>query len=266
MRLKGLLILMVGVALAGGAVVVTRDMVNRPPDAVLKAETQNISAVVVARGDIPFGVPITPELVRLQDWPTGAVPPEAFTRLEDVLPPEGQDPRRARRSIVVGEPLLTTKVSGFGEKVTIADAIDPSKRAISIRVDDVSGVAGFVTPGDRVDVLLIRSGNDNMEAYTILQDVVVRGVDQLADQDLDKPSVVRTVTVEVTPDDAQRVALAQKAGTLTLSLRNLANKEKSVIQRISVNDLIGQEEKKLTPPRPSVTVNRGGERSAVTVN
>ena len=63
-----------------------------------------------------------------------------------------QEPRRARRSIVAGEPIVRNKVSDFGEKVTIADAIDPTKRAMAIRVNDVSGVAGFVTLGDRVDV------------------------------------------------------------------------------------------------------------------
>ena len=85
--------------------------------------------------------------------------------------------------------------------MTIADSIDPQAR-MAIQVNDVSGVAGFVTPGDRVDVLLTRRlDGDNMITTTVLQDIVVRGTDQLADEDLDKPSVARTVTVEVSPEE-----------------------------------------------------------------
>ena len=168
--------------------------------------------------------------------------------------------------MVAGEPVLRSKVSEFGEKVTIADMIDPTKRAMAIRVNDVSGVAGFVTPGDRVDVLLTRrlGNNDNMMTTTVLQDIVVRGTDQLADQDLDKPNVARTVTVEVTPEDAQRVALAQQAGTLSLTLRNLQNTTKPDLRALSVDELMGTGSKKRRAA-PSVSVIRGGERSSETV-
>ena len=99
----------------------------------------------------------------------------------------------------------------------------------------MSGVAGFVTPGDRVDVLLTRRlDNDDMITTTVLQDIVVRGTDQLADQDVDQPSVARTVTVEVTPDEAQRLALAQQAGTLSLTLRNLATTARPDLRTLSV--------------------------------
>ena len=116
--------------------------------------------------------------------------------------------------------------------------IDPGKRAMAIRVNDVSGVAGFVTPGDRVDVLLTRRlTNDEMITTTVLQDIVVRGTDQLADEDLDKPNVARTITAEVSPEEAQRLALAQQAGTLSLTLRNLATTEKPALRSLSVSEL-----------------------------
>ena len=137
--------------------------------------------------------------------------------MEALLGTGSAEPRRARRAISAGEPLLELKVSAFGERVTISDLIDPVKRALAIRVTDVTGVAGFVTPGDKVDIVLTRDlDGGEMRADTILQNIVVRGTDQVADQDRDKPSVVRTVTVEVTPDEAQKLALAQQAGTLSL--------------------------------------------------
>jgi pilus assembly protein CpaB len=259
--------LVTGLFLAGGSVLVAHSYFQKMTAAPGEAQAKEIAAIVVARGEIAYGAPISFEMVRLQEWPEEAVPPEAFTSLEDLLGASNQEPRRARRSMVAGEPVLRNKVSNFGEKVTIADMIDPTKRAMAIRVTDVSGVAGFVTPGDRVDVLLTRrlDGN-NMTTTTVLQDIVVRGTDQLADQDLDKPNVARTVTVEVTPDEAQRVALAQEAGTLSLTLRNLAASDSPDLRALSVNELTGSAAKtKSGRAAPTVTIIRGGERSSETV-
>ncbi|HET6518766.1 MAG TPA: Flp pilus assembly protein CpaB [Geminicoccaceae bacterium] len=256
-----------GFLLAGGSVVVAHSYLRGAATQSPGAQAREIGAIAVARTDIPFGAPIHIELVRLQEWPKEALPPEAFTTLEELLGPDQRQPRRARRSIVAGEPIVRNKVSDFGEKVTISDIIDPGKRAMAIRVNDVSGVAGFVTPGDRIDVLLTRRlDNDNMTTTTVLQDIVVRGTDQLADEDLDKPNVARTVTVEVTPDEAQRLALAQQAGTLGLTLRNVATTEKPALQSLSVSDLSSAPGKsKASRQAPTVTVNRAGERSAVAV-
>jgi pilus assembly protein CpaB len=267
MRLRGLALLTIGFLLAGGSVLVAHSYLKNAAMRSGEAQAEELSAIVVARSDIAFGAPITFEMVRLQNWPEEAVPPEAFTSLEEVLGATGQEPRRARRSMVPGEPIVRSKASQFGEKVTIADIIDPAKRAMAIRVNDVSGVAGFVTPGDRVDVLLTRrTEGSNMVTTTVLQDIVVRGIDQLADQDRDQPNVARTVTVEVSPDEAQRLALAQQAGTLGLTLRNLATNEKPSLRALSVHELTS------TPTRsntgrgaPTVTIIRAGERSAETV-
>jgi len=269
MRVRGLLVLVIGVFLAGGSVLVAHSYLQKMTSPPGEAQAKEVAAIVVARGEIAYGAPISFEMVRLQDWPKEAIPPEAFTSLEAVLGTSDQQPRRARRSMVAGEPVLHNKVSNFGEKVTIADIIDPTKRAMAIRVNDVSGVAGFVTPGDRVDVLLTRRLNgDNMITTTVLQDIVVRGTDQLADEDLDKPNVARTVTVEVTPEEAQRVALAQQAGTLSLTLRNLATTAKPDIRALNVNELTGTGSatgSKKGRAAPTVTIIRGGERSSETV-
>ena len=267
MRGRGLLLLVIGLLLAGGSVLVAHSYLKNAATHSGEAQAREISTIVVARGEIPFGAPIRFEMVRLQEWPTAALPLEAFTSLEEALGQNQQEPRRARRSIVAGEPIVRNKVSDFGEKVTIADSIDPTKRAMAIRVNDVSGVAGFVTPGDRVDVLLTRRlNNDDMIATTVLQDIVVRGTDQLADQDVDQPSVARTVTVEVTPDEAQRLALAQQAGTLSLTLRNLATTARPDLRALSVHELTSTSAKSKTGrAAPTVTIIRAGERSTETV-
>jgi pilus assembly protein CpaB len=257
--------LVIGLFLAGGSVLVAhsylQNMTSRPGE----AQAKEIAAIAVARGEIPYGAPIQVEMVRLQEWPMAAIPPEAFTSLEEILGASGQQPRRARRSMVAGEPVLRSKVSDFGEKVTIADIIDPTKRAMAIRVNDVSGVAGFVTPGDHVDVLLTRRlDNNDMMTTTVLQHIVVRGTDQLSDEDLDKPNVARTVTVEVTPEEAQRVALVQQAGTLSLTLRNLATTATQDLRALSVNELTGTGPKKHRAA-PTVNIIRGGQRSSETV-
>ena len=267
MRGRGLLLLVTGFLLAGGSVLVAHSYLKNAATRSGEAQAREISAIVVARSEIPFGAPIRFEMLRLQEWPKEALPPEAFLSLEEVVGGDQQEPRRARRSIVPGEPLVRNKVSEFGEKVTIADAIDPGKRAMAIRVDDVSGVAGFVTPGDRVDVLLTRRvNNDDMITTTVLQDIVVRGTDQLADEDQDKPNVARTITAEVSPEQAQRLALAQQAGTLSLTLRNLATTDRPELRSLSVSELSSTTVKS-TPSRhaPTVTIIRAGERSAVAV-
>jgi pilus assembly protein CpaB len=265
MRARGLLVLVTGLFLAGGSVLVAHSYLQKMTAPPGEAQAKEVAAIVVARGEIGYGTPVSFEMLRLQEWPKEAIPPEAFTSLDEVLGTSGQEPRRARRSMVAGEPVLRSKVSNFGEKVTIADIIDPTKRAMAIRVNDVSGVAGFVTPGDRVDVLLTRRlDGDNMITSTVLQDIVVRGTDQLADEDLDKPNVARTVTVEVTPEEAQRVALAQEAGTLSLTLRNLATTASPDLRALSVNELTASGPKN-SRAAPTVTIIRGGERSSQTV-
>ena len=92
---------------------------------------------------------------------------------------------------------------------------------MAIEVDAVSGVGGFVTPGDRVDVVLTQGNNDNLRAVTILQNVRVIGVDQTSDEEKDQPGVARTITFEVSPADGQKLALAQKAGSLSLTFAPL---------------------------------------------
>jgi pilus assembly protein CpaB len=277
MRLGALIVLALGVVMAGGSVTFThvwlRARQQAPAEAAAAAPPAALASIVVARSDIPFGKEIMPDLVRLQPWPIDALPAGALTSLEALLGKDDSEPRRARRPIAAGEPVLQSKISGFGEKVTVAHMIDTAKRAVAIRVNDVTGVAGFVTPGDRVDIVLTRRlEQDELRADTILQNIVVRGIDQAVDESADKPAVARTVTVELDPDQAQKVALAQQAGTLSLALRNLGDDALVAIPAMRSRDLGAEPSGRAAAPggegtaaRLEVTVVRGGQRSTVEV-
>ena len=274
MQVRGLVVFLTGLLLAGGSVVIayqTLQNSNNPPG---QAEAQPVSTVVIARGEIQFGAPIEPQMVELLPWPEEHIPPGAFLTLEELLGEGNKEPRRARRAMVQGEPIVVSKVSNFGEKVTFSHMLDPNKRAMAIRVDDVSGVGGFVTPGDRVDVVMTRQkGKDSFEALTFLEDITVRGTDQIADEDRDKPNVVRTVTVEVTPNQAQKLAVAQQAGRLSLTLRNISNAveagtdEWQPLQPMDLNKLLNKPKAERQPASatPSIWMYRNGERVKVAV-
>ena len=132
------------------------------------------------------------------------------------------------------------------------------KRAVSIRVNDVSGVAGFLLPGDRVDVLLTRQlgtgGTKDLATDVILQNVVVLAIDQLTDEQREKPQVARTATVEVAPDEAQKLALAMQVGNLSLALRNVVTVDPVATDRVRVSDLVREQE----PRDRKLVVFRGG--------
>jgi pilus assembly protein CpaB len=179
----------------------------------------------------------------------------------------GTEPRRAKARLYAGEVLLAPKISGYGEKVTIVQKLGENTRAMAIQVDAVTAVGGFVTPGDYVDILLTSTGQNGLQAVTILQNVRVIGVDQQSEEDLNQPVVVRTITVEVTPEDGQKLALAQRAGTLSLTLRTLDKVVDKPIDRIDLRDLMQEKSPvEAAEKKPTVTVRRGTETEEVEVN
>jgi pilus assembly protein CpaB len=197
--------------------------------------------VVVATAPISFGNQIRREHLRLVDWPEGSVPDEAFFTFEEVLGDANQDRRVALRTIDKNEPILKSKVSGFGGRASLSQLLAPDMRATTIPVNAVNGVAGFVLPGDRVDVLLTRrnesGGNKGLITDILLQNMKVLAIDQDANDERDKPSVVRAVTLEATTLQSQKLTLAQRIGTLSLTLRNVTNAEAEVPQTVSLTDL-----------------------------
>jgi pilus assembly protein CpaB len=238
--------------------------------------------VVVAARAIGFGETITPDAVKLQPWPEGAAPPGAFRSVAELS--VGGVNRIALAPIAPNEPILPQRISGPGGRATLSGVIRPGMRASTIRVDDVMGVGGFVLPGDFVDVLVTRpEGQDRavMRTDVLLEGVRVLGVDQLADQSKNNPVVAKAATIEVTPAQAQKIALAGQVGSLSLALRSaedpIARGEPAAARTIRTGDLglagAGQAARprpiriaRASAPRgPSIQVYRGAEASSVVV-
>lgn len=187
------------------------------------AQREQLARIVVATQELDFGTKLTSQNVRLQNWPASSVPQGAFRSIPDVL----KDNRVALRAMVPGEPVLASNVSGLDGRATLAALLPEGMRAVSIPVDAVNGVAGFVLPGTMVDVLLTRriegegASSDDLRSDLLLENVQVLAVDQLANDKEGKPKVSRTATLSVTPYDAQRLSIARKLGTLSLTLRRV---------------------------------------------
>ncbi len=203
--------------------------------AVIAAEPQTaveFKKIVVAKASLRYGMELAADQLSEIDWPADALPDGAFASISDLT---GSGRRIVLSPVEPNEPILAAKLSGADGRASLANLLEPGKRAVTIRVDEISGVAGFVTPGDRVDVVLTRQQQgvrvEGMEGETqsappseyasevILADIKVLTSDQNSDQRTVTPGVARVVTVEVSADQAQKVALAQQIGTLYLLLR-----------------------------------------------
>ncbi len=215
MRRLGLIILAVAVLLGGGAIWGVLNMQGAQRSA-------SSAQVVVAARPIELGRALTPDMLRLQAWPAEALPAGAFTQISELTSGAA---RVALRAIEPNEPILASRVSGAGGRATLSATIAAGHRAVAIRVNDVVGVAGFVLPGDFVDVLLTRQegngygGDQAMRTDLLISSVRVLAVDQTANESGNDAQVARAVTIEVTPEDGQKVALAGQIGTLSLALR-----------------------------------------------
>lgn len=276
MRASSIVLALIGLAVAGGSAQLARELMTAPQaDAASAAAMVTVmtAAAEIRRGDL-----ILPHMLSAQSWPAGSVPAGSFTDAAPLLPAEGGEPRRALRSLVAGEVILEGKISGFGEKVTIAQSLSPNARAMAIKVDAVTAVGGFITPGDYVDVLLTRGDSETLMTDTILRNIRVVAVDQSDDELIDKPDVAATVTVEVTAEQGQVIALAQNAGTLSLALRTPGSDDAKPIERLRLSDLVPEPKAEpvvevleavaapvIVPPRRTVLVRRGIETQEVTL-
>jgi pilus assembly protein CpaB len=223
--------------------------------------------VIVAAAPLRFGAAVTPDVVAEMEWPSSSVPAGAFTSREALLGPGGQ--RTVLASIAKNEPILAAKITGPGQRGTLSAVIDVDMKAVTIRVDDVLGVAGFVQPDDRVDVLLTRSDRSGSPsphqasgaAFSdlLLQNVRVLAIDQIADRS-GQAKPAKAVTIEVTTEDAQKVALGASVGQLSLALRQAGSLQTTeAARRIGLEDLGKTSEVDGAKPSssPIVTVTRG---------
>ena len=180
-----------------------------------------VTQVAVATDDLNLGEPISGAMVHTVNWPTNSIPPGAFTD------PKSLDGRVLRASLQRGEPVLESKLAPVGTKGGLSAVIGEGHRAITVRVNDVVGVAGFALPGNYVDVIVNtqqdqanKSDTQQSISKTVLEKILVLAVAQQVNRDDTAPKVVNAVTLEVTPDQAEKLDLARSVGTLSLVLRN----------------------------------------------
>jgi pilus assembly protein CpaB len=187
--------------------------------------------VLVAKTNLPAGRFVKASDFRWQAWPEGSVP--ASYILHDKRSPDELAGAVVRVGIAADEPITEARLVKPGDRGFMAAVLDPGMRAVSVAVTATSGISGFVFPGDRVDLLVTHSirgdGDDGRKSAlateTVLREIRVVAIDQRADDQNTTPTVVRTVTFEVTPKQAEIINVARRLGELTLSLRSLGREE-----------------------------------------
>ena len=277
MKMRSLLMLGLALVMAGASVFLARNWMQSriEPQSVQTPIVPQVqlATVVVAATPLFFGNTIRREHLREVPWPADIVPPGAFSSMDEMLvddSAEDGDPpveRVALRKIEVNEPVLKAKVSGFGGRASLSAVLSPEMRATTIRVNDVTGVAGFILPGDRVDVMLTRSrsgggGGSGADLLTdvLLQNIKVLAIAQDANEDRNKPGVVKVVTFETTTVQAQKLVLAQRIGALSLALRHVLNVVAETPKTVTLRDLKIGEANVLPgdtkPPKKTVIVKK----------
>lgn len=254
-RSKTIIMIVMALVFGAGAIFAGQRWLDRQSNERLRAmqlpapQAVPTQTVVVAALPLRFGTEITKQHLREVAWPEGAAPKGGFAKIDEIL--DGKTRRVSLTAIEENEPILRTKITGPGQRASLAALIDPGMKAVTVRVNDVNGVAGFVLPGERVDVLLTRSLEKN-DGYAdvLLQNVKVLAVDQIADDRADKPAVVKAVTVEVTTEQAQQLTLATNFGSLSLVLRSAGVADLEATRRVAVPDL-GREANAPAPPVPA---------------
>jgi pilus assembly protein CpaB len=236
-------IVMIAFAVVFGllAVFIAQTWLNNQTEARMRSLEANkkqvaTRTIVVASKPLRFGSDLSGGGgLREVAWPSEAIPAGAFSTIAEL----GKDGKRVVLSpIEANEPVLGWKITGPGQRATLSAMIREGLRAFTVRVNDVDGVAGFVLPGDYVDVALTRQ-SDKTAATTdvILQNARVLAIDQVADERLEKPSVAKAVTLEVDTTGAQKLSLAASIGSLSLMLRKAGEANSEFTRRISVTDL-----------------------------
>jgi pilus assembly protein CpaB len=198
--------------------------------------------VVVANVDIELGSRINAQMLGLVDWPSGSLPPGTFSDMKEL-----QD-RVAKVGVLRGEAVLEGKLAPKGTFGGLSAVIAAGKRAMTVRVNDVVGVAGFALPGNYVDVMVnaqqdkAKGEEGKQISKTVLEHVLVLAVAQEAGRDDTKPKVVSAVTLELSLEDSEKLDLARSVGTLSLVLRNQVDKAKVATAGITKSQLFGEKE------------------------
>lgn len=238
---RALLMVVISIIIGLGAVVLASRWVAQ------KTEVKS-SKVVVAATDIDLGSPLTPQMLKVADWPEGSAPAGAFTDIKAL------DTRVLKTSVSRGEPILESKLAPLGSTGGLSAVIKEGNRAMTVRVNDVVGVAGFALPGNYVDIV-VNTQDDSMKAENadktiskiVLEHILVLAVAQEQNRDETKPKVVNAVTLEVTPDQAEKLDLARSVGSLSLVLRNQVDASVAATAGSTKKDLLNGKPQPVAP-------------------
>ena len=210
---------------------------QRQANEALRNETQNI---VVANKDIPAGTMINEEflkkgMLKASPWPKASVPAGAFSSPEQLVG------KTNRVKILANEPILESRLAGEGAGLTVR--LEAGKRAMAVRVDEIIGVSGFIVPDDRVDVIVTATPpgankQDDRISKIVLQNKRVLSVAQSTEQKDGKPQVARSITLEVAPDEAEKLSLASQEGSVVLALRGVGDDSEAKTQGSNKRDLL----------------------------
>jgi pilus assembly protein CpaB len=234
-RTNHIIILFLAIVMGGMAAFLSRNWLESHSRASFASES--VGTIVVAAEPLAFGTEIVPDKITEIAWIAKALPEGAFTSKDDIL----KDGRRVVLSpLGRGEAILRSKVTGPGQRALLSSLLDEGKRAVTVRVDDIRGVAGFILPGDFVDVVFIaEEGPPRRENYSeiLLEQVKVLAVDQVASERQEQPTIAKAVTLEVTAEQAQKVLLATNIGKLSLILRKPAEANAESKRRVTEKDI-----------------------------
>jgi pilus assembly protein CpaB len=190
-------------------------------------------SVVVASREIDVGTRLSADVLTTTDWPRTSVPPGSFEE------PKLLASRVAKTNLGRGEPVLESKLAPEGTTGGLSGVVAEGKRAITVRVNDVVGVAGFALPGNKVDILVnTKDENDKPISKIVLEQILLLAVAQDLGRDETKPKVVNAVTLEVTPEQAEKLDLARSIGTLSLALRNQIDSTPVTTAGVRTKDLL----------------------------
>ena len=245
-RNRMLVVLLVAVALASGATYFVYRAITRIP--VRQVEVASMHVAVAAQ-NLPMGTRLTKDHIKVIGWPSSSPVQGSFSS------PDALIGRGLVQPVNTNEPLTETKLAPIEAGAGLPPSIPPGMRALSVRVNDVIGVAGFTVPGTRVDVLVTLSRGETSESRVVVSNIQVLTAGTRYDQEQSKdgqpiPSTV--VTLMVTPEDAERIVLAQNSGSIMLTLRNPLDIEPTQTQGVRIAGLMG------APDPAPVVKSKGG--------
>ncbi len=243
-------VLLVGMGLAGFAVYMAKDYISvyqaeLDKERAARGQMVETVKVFIAKKPLRYGQTLTNEDVRVVRWPVNAIPDGAFTDRK-VLFPKGQEVlRTVLRAMEKDEAIMAIKVTQPGEDAGVSSRLAKGMRAFAIKVDVASGVSGFLRPGDRVDVYwtgkqISDTGQNGGNITRLIQSTVqIIAVDQIADEDRNRPTIARTITVQVTPQEVASLAQAQATGRLSLALVGADDTEAVASVEADSRDVLG---------------------------